>query len=257
MDPPDEVREVARVAFRVPPIWKSDIELWFLQVESGFVTAGITSETTKYHCVVSALDVEVLSCVRDILIAPPADNPYTSVKQRIIQQFAQSENVRLRTLLQDIHLGDKRPSQLLHEMQNLAAGKVSDEVLRTLFLQRLPNNVQQILSISKDNTTDLALVADKICEVSNFSAQISEIKSPVSATEFHELKKQIKILTDTLEKLSVNADKRNLNTRRKRSRSRTRSESVAGSKPLCWYHFKFGDKASTCVKPCSFAVAEN
>lgn len=81
----EEVPEVAKVAYRAPPLWKSDVELRFLQVESGFVYAHIVSDITKFHVIVSALDSEILLYVRDIVIKNPESNPYTVLKYRIVK----------------------------------------------------------------------------------------------------------------------------------------------------------------------------
>ena len=51
-------------------------------------------------------------------------------------------------------------------MQILAENKISEEVLKQLWLQRLPIHMYQILSISKDKLSDLSQIADTICEVS-------------------------------------------------------------------------------------------
>ena len=77
------------------------------------------------------------------------------LKGRICKQYAQSKNARLRTLLQDLQLRDQRLTHLLHQMQILAENKISEEVLKQLWLQRLPIHMQQILSISKDKLSDL------------------------------------------------------------------------------------------------------
>ncbi|GBN58945.1 hypothetical protein AVEN_181696-1 [Araneus ventricosus] len=51
----DSTPELGRVAFEVPPLWKSNPEFWLLQFESQFVTDGISKECTKFNCVVSVL----------------------------------------------------------------------------------------------------------------------------------------------------------------------------------------------------------
>jgi hypothetical protein len=86
------------------------------------------------------------------------------LKARVIEHFAETETARLRALFQDLTLGDKRPSQLLHEMQNLASGQMTDDGVRALWLQRLPVNMQQILSVSTEKLDGLAKIADKISE---------------------------------------------------------------------------------------------
>lgn len=238
--------ELNRVAFRAPQIWKSDIDLWFFQVESSFITAGITEELTKFHCVVSALDVEILSYVRDLIKSPPTDKPYSKLKERITQQFSQSESARLRMLFQDLHLGDSKPSQLLHKMQSLADSDIDDKVIKTLWLQRLPEQMQKILSISKDNLSDLAQIADKINEVSG----CHEISSVVNSSNIDMLQKQITDLTHKVDNLISLQNK----TSRSRSRSKSKTRQTLNiNKNYCWYHFKFGNKAHKCVKPCNFS----
>ncbi|GBN41052.1 hypothetical protein AVEN_118514-1 [Araneus ventricosus] len=105
--------------------------------------------TTKFHAVVAALNSNILSCVRGIVRNPPLENAYIALKDWVLQQFAQSSSARLNLLLKDLQLGDKRPSHLLGEMRNLAPAKMEDDILQTLGLQRLPANLQQILSVVK------------------------------------------------------------------------------------------------------------
>jgi len=93
---------------------------------------------------------------------------YEALKRRLIERFSESEELWLKKLLSDIELGDQRPSHLLSEMRELASGKVSDELLKTLWLQRLPTQVKIILAASGDSLVNLACMADKITEVTGF-----------------------------------------------------------------------------------------
>ncbi|XP_055928016.1 uncharacterized protein LOC129959218 [Argiope bruennichi] len=142
----DASAELTRVAFRVP-FWKSNPELWFLQLESQFITSGIVSEVTKFDCIIPVLDYDVLAYVGNLIRSSPPDASYTILKDKIIKQYADSENVKLKPLLQNLQLGDKTPSQLLMQMKELNNGRVNDDVLKTLFLQRLPVTIQQIVSV--------------------------------------------------------------------------------------------------------------
>ncbi|GBN84286.1 hypothetical protein AVEN_36067-1 [Araneus ventricosus] len=127
--------EIARVAFKPPPLWRNNVELWFSQRESQFLISGISQEETKFHHVVAVLEEDILSCVSDLIRCRPNDNPYTQLKNRLIAQLADSESVRLRNLLSDMQLGDKKPSRLLHEMQDLSLGKIEESVMRMLWFQ--------------------------------------------------------------------------------------------------------------------------
>ncbi|GBN34572.1 hypothetical protein AVEN_81803-1 [Araneus ventricosus] len=167
--------ELARVAFRALPFWETDLHLWFLQLESQFKLSGISIDETKFHMVVAALDSKILSYVSDTVRNPLADSKYDALKTQILSHFPQSQGTKLRVLLQDLQLGHKKPSELLQEMRNLAV--VSEDVLRTIWMQRLPTTMQQILSVSNDNLDELSLIANKVKEVSHFSTVVNSVAS--------------------------------------------------------------------------------
>lgn len=245
--------ELARVAVRAPPFWDSDPELWFMMLESQLKLSGITADETKFHTVIAALDAKVLSCVADIIRAPPIEKMYDTIKGRILGSFSQSEGSKLRVLLQELQLGDKRPSQLLREMKNLAAGKVGDDVLQSIWMQRLPVSIQQILSVSSDNLDGLALIADKVNEVSSFTPVLSAVTSEKS--DMQSLRDEIAELRAEFGRVSRPRFRRFGKGKRDDSHSKTRStsrtsNSAAGK--LCWYHRRFADKALKCVGSCSF-----
>lgn len=73
----------ARIA-RLPPFWKNEPEIWFMQVEAAFGTARITREETKYQYLVANLDTSVLPFVADILRNPPTNGKYEKIKKRIL-----------------------------------------------------------------------------------------------------------------------------------------------------------------------------
>lgn len=239
--------QISRVAFRAPPLWKEEIKLWFIQLESSFEVAGISSETTKFHCLVSVLDAETLSCVRDLLSKP--GTTYSNLRQTIESYFSHSESSMLRKLLQDLQLGDKRPSKLLAEMKALAGTSMKSEVIQSLWLQRLPIQVQQILSVSKEPLDDLARLADKVCEVSNLT-YVNEVSDRNKDVNLQTLQQQITELQKSVERLSRTP-------RRSSSQSRSRSNSRSRNQPnkydACWYHYKFGIRAKKCNKPCKFS----
>ncbi|GFW80494.1 retrovirus-related Pol polyprotein from transposon opus [Trichonephila clavipes] len=75
---------------------------------------------------------------------------------------SESEDSKIRTLLQGLELGDQRPSQLLTRMRSLAGDNVGEPILKSLWLGRLPNGTQIILAALNENLDQLATVADKI-----------------------------------------------------------------------------------------------
>lgn len=249
----DSEPQLARVAFKAPPFWHDDPELWFQHVESQFVMADIKTDATKFHAVIATLDCKILRSVRDIIQTPPSSQAYDKLKERVLEVYSQSESSRLRGLLQDCELGDRKPTQLLHEMRNLAGKHISDDVLRTLWLQRLPANVQQILHVSSDSLDGLAKIADKVCEVSN---PIAEITSTSAHSEIPLLAKRIEDLEKAIHRLSVRSPHRNRfkSPRRVNSRSSSRnSHKQTDTVRKCWYHFRFGKNARKCSAPCAWS----
>lgn len=256
------VNEVKQVAIKIPPFWKANPALWFCQIESQFITKGIKSQKTKYHTVVASIESEVVAQVSDIILEAPTENQYTKLKERLLERYADSEEKRLKKLLQEIELGDRLPSHLLREMKELAGTRVSEEFLKSLWLQRLPQQTQAILSVSAETLFKQAALADKISQVADHSATLCSISSTSTSSSpptTSSLQKEIHALSRKIDELMQSGSRsRGRSTNRQRSKSRGRSFSRSdSSRDLCWYHFKFQDKANKCVKPCNYSKSEN
>lgn len=128
---PPQNREISRVSVKPPAFCKEQPDLYFIQMESQFAVAGITVDQTKFHHVVSSLDAMYLLHVSEVIRNPPANNKYDAVKKAIIDEFTDSDQKKVRTLIKEIELGDLKPSQLLKRMKELARDKIDDEVMST------------------------------------------------------------------------------------------------------------------------------
>lgn len=252
---------VMRVSVKLPHFWKTQPELWFKSAEAQFaLPPAITCDLTKYNTVVAALDCDILAEVSDIIMNPPATGKYDELKEKLVERFTDSETKRLQRLLAEYSLEGKKPSQLLREMRTSAGNKVGEDFLKTIWLNNLPNSAKSILSTVEGDLNKLAETADKILEINepHNVAAISHKENKNDDTEVYQMKKQIEELTKALNKLS---------NERGRSRSGSRSGSKSGFKKqraessdkkenddnwLCWYHFRFGEKANACIKPCAY-----
>ncbi|XP_037931296.1 uncharacterized protein LOC119666092 [Teleopsis dalmanni] len=175
------IREVSRIAVKIPSFWHARPELWFAQIESQFVTSGVTTEHTKFHSVVASIDGVILAQVSDLVLNMPTENPYSTLKKRLLEEFSISEQKRLKKLLQDMDLGDLRPSQLLREMKNLAGTQVDDSLLRSMWMTHLPANMRAIISVSSEPLDKIAIMADRIAEA-NDACSIQEVRLPTTST---------------------------------------------------------------------------
>ncbi|XP_029157883.1 uncharacterized protein LOC114930298 [Nylanderia fulva] len=121
---------------------------------------------------------------------------------------------KLRRLLQGLDLGEERPSYCLQRLRNLAAGQCSHSVLRTLFLERLPDPVRGILAANDTaDLVQLALQADEIMDYTRGAPRINAVNSlsiPDHSTEIAELHRRIEELTRQPEHTLTTKDSRML-----------------------------------------------
>ena len=227
---------------KLPPFWADQPRLWFIQIESIFSLSRITRDETKYSQVIANFEPSYLKFIGDILVAPPETGKYEAIKERLISSFEVSEESKLKKLFGGLILGDQKPSHFLRSMKALACGNnIGNNVLKTLFLDQLPDNVKSILATSNVELEELALQADKILEIAR--PQISSICADNA----------IAALTAKIDALDhkFNNSFRGRSRERRRSQSKGRTEKSVG-KDWCWYHRRFKSKATKCNLPCTY-----
>ncbi|XP_028137513.1 uncharacterized protein LOC114332016 [Diabrotica virgifera virgifera] len=210
----DNSGSVDRISVKILPFWPNDPEIWFLQVENQFTLANITSDATKFNYIVANIETAYISEVRDIIVSPPATERYS-----------------------------------------LAGTTVPDNIVRSLWLGRLPSSTQAILATQAKASLDaVAELADTISEAIAPSAQISEASNACANTidkltaELAEIKFQLASLSNAQAQTHTY---RNRSNSRCRPYPRDRSYSMEHNTDiLCWYHYRFGDKAQKCSPPC-------
>lgn len=245
--------EVAAASIKLPPFWKNNPALWFCQVESQFEIAGIRSDKAKFNYIVGCVESNVLAQVSDLILTRPENNMYDTLKTRILSCFTESAETRFKKLISEISLDGKRPSHLLREMKELAGTGINGDVLKSLWLQRLPVQVQTVLVISTEDVDKLAVMADKILDVSSFNDVCSVSNNSNNNNDLNQLFNDLKIVRDEIAELRKS--RYNSVDRRYRSRSRSKVRNYNG---LCFYHFRYKDKAHKCIQPCSFnKLSEN
>jgi len=72
---------------KIPPFWRDEPDIWFVQIECSFLIAKITKDEIKYHLLNANLDTTVLPFIADILRYPPNTHKYEAVKNRILASF--------------------------------------------------------------------------------------------------------------------------------------------------------------------------
>lgn len=251
--------ELNHVSVRVPPFWPDDPEMWFAQIENQFAIARITSEDTKFSYVAGNLDAKYMREVRDILMNPPQTNKYLHLKTHLIKRLSASHQEKTRRLLEHEEMGDRKPSQFLRHLQGLAGANVPDNLIRSLWLSRLPRSMQAILATqAQADLTTAAELADAVAETTT-GQHIAETSA--SSNHFEAMIGQVTARMDamTTQIIAALSSRQQGSVRRRfRSRSRSRSRQQVVSKDgWCWYHARFGDKARKCVEPCTYNAENN
>jgi len=135
-----EDQKAEHASIQAPKFSTARPAVWFQQIEAQFVCKGITKDNLKYCHALQALETDI---VAEVATSP---NPlqygkYKTFKTRVLHTFQDSEEKRLKRLLYQAELRDQRSSHFLKHLKELAEGKVSDELLKSLWTQRLPLNM--------------------------------------------------------------------------------------------------------------------
>lgn len=283
-------KENSRINIKLPQFWSDSATTWFILAEAQFGINEISNDAIKYNYVISSLPQDVAEAITDLLENPPKDNKYKHLKKTLIERNSFSIEVRLKKLLSNELMGDKKPSDFYRYLKKLtgSSNTVGEELIKKIWLSRLPNIINIALIPQKEEHIDKVLsVADQVWEAmqsSNVSAiqtQSDQYNSMPSTSKtsfsnnassnntfsnkvassnddkYNNLKSEIDSLKTMMKNLNSN-----FNRSRDRSRSgsfskqfRTRSNShkrFNSKGRLCWYHSKYGDLARKCISPCQF-----
>lgn len=137
----------------MPPFWHAP-ELWIAQIESQFVSVGITTEQTKYHTLAVTINSSMFSQVSDVILKMSEEDQYSNLKKIYAGRVT-------RKLLQDTELGHLRPSPLLRGMKNSAGNNVHKWFLKSMWITRLPKHMRSIISVIGELCNKTAIMAKK------------------------------------------------------------------------------------------------
>nr|XP_034177371.1 uncharacterized protein LOC117602917 [Osmia lignaria] len=149
-------------------------------------------------------------------------------------------------------------------MKQLAGASVGEDALRTLWMQRLPTRVQEVLTIIDDAGLErLTKVADKTMERSTVEMAAITERTHAKRDAMADARDagpawqdgDLAAITKRLLRIEARLTRRDRSSnrhrfyRRKRSNSRDNSAERNG---LCYYHHKFAEESWKCRKPCNW-----
>lgn len=224
---------------RLPDFWSGAPRQWFATAEAQFRTYGVTDSTHKFNLSVAALPEQVARHCSHLLEDPPQFFPYEELRHHLTAHHELTNYEKVEKLVNGEQLGGRKPSEMLAAMmESCPRGEEKSAFLAYFFLQRLPVEVRILLA--EDDHSDLrqlAARADKLLAHNNTGSNslIAAVKSS--------------------DQQSNNRGRRG--NRGGRGAGGQRGNMAPGQVAqaaigLCWYHWKFGDKAQKCDAPCSW-----
>ena len=102
----------------------------------------------KFDYMFASLSPEIATEVSDLILTPTTDDPYDTIKAKLVERTSASEQRRLQQLFNAEKHGDRKPTQLLRHIQQLLSEKANatdKSFIRELFLQRLTTNMRIVL----------------------------------------------------------------------------------------------------------------
>lgn len=285
--PPLNVQAINYPKLEAPKYMPDNVEGWFYLLESYFSASGIRVDQVKFDTVRSRFPATRINELRPLAEAAdrdaPANGKYEMLKTSLISYLQDSQQRRLRQVLQEMPLGDKKPSQLYHDMVHAAGSALSESALLDLWCSRLPEWVASTAIAASGPTADKLRMADisyenfQLRSGSAVNAVGSAHKQPPTANMLALSQSStsdtaaLRQMLDEFTKMFMAQKQTAQAAPSQRSRSRERSQARQQSKQRsdssqgdqrrdesieqfddCWYHRTFGRKATKCRQPCKF-----
>jgi hypothetical protein len=106
---------VHRPAVRLSQFWLDRPGLWFATALAQFDLVPVPSEKTKFNCFISQLEYMHAAEVQDLIISPPVNVTYTTLKTVLVRRLSAYRDQRVRQLTHE-ERGESKPFQFLHHL---------------------------------------------------------------------------------------------------------------------------------------------
>lgn len=141
----------------------------------------MTSDAGRFRQAATALPPRVAVEMKDVVLRPPEQDQYGALHATMMKRYGASRASKTRRLLELEEIGDRKPSQFLRHLRNLASNQVTDDMLKTIWLSHLPHFIQPALAGREDISLDqLADIADVIRDATGNAAVMAPWVNVVS-----------------------------------------------------------------------------
>jgi hypothetical protein len=259
---------------------ESNVSQWLSMAE--FSMMRLEDPRDKYECVMRHLPPHISLEVTDIIArhsaipAAEADWPaqYVEFKNAVISRNSDSDQAAVKKLLSNTQRGDSKPTVFLRKLRSLTQGREAigcEAIIRNSFFSNLPQIVRTaLMTLPNESLDKLATMADGMIEacsdtpinaiavggaVGGAPPPVAPVSQSLGDTQFSFICSIMSALTAEVSALKAQDTPRGRSASRGRGRDRGRSQSRGRREDndddeLCWYHNRWGNKASTCKPPC-------
>jgi len=245
----------------LPPFWVDNPAAWFALAESRFRMKGMYEEWDRYDCTISALSKESLRLVMDVITAPPDEDPYLTIKARLLSSHELTGYQRIEQLMAMDNLGSRRPSELLaHMLEVCPAGEERSMFFAYLFLHRLPQDLR--IMLGDDDHQEVHVLARKADRL--WAIHGHRMHGGVAAVQNDQVEPAVNALRGggnggrgrrgaPARRGGQSSSKAHLPPKGAATAGSTAPAALAReSAGLCYYHWHFGDQAVKCESPCTW-----
>ena len=235
---------------RIPDFYVGKPRLWFIQLEAQFNLANVFDDNSKFFHVIASLPAEVASRVDFIIENPPNNNNrYFILKEALLKAYEKSSLELCAQALTMASLGDRSPSQLMSDLMDLIPRDHKSVIcpfVVALFVEKLPSDIR--LGLNIDNIESYELLAAQADAL-----MARRLKSSNQINNVQGVNQQIQDgMEEDLEINNVNRFKKKFGKRKSEDKPAQAKYQNQNNSDKCWYHEKFGNNATKCVKPCIF-----
>ena len=254
---PASIADANATHLKLPTFVALDAPTWFFRAEVSF-RIHRTPTTRQADHVIAALPEDIFIKVSKYLRENP-DISYSEIKNHLLSRFAESAASRAAKIraLSLQPLGEDDPVDAWNELENLAAMDPPVDMLKELFLARLPSHIRSALpKAAETDTQTLAKQAKDLMEA-------HAAASPPSAA--YQADQETATPDDNPDPDDVSYAKANQTYLPRYKASTIKNQWYTNPRQqqtpyqpqpykfTCWYHMQFGPRARNCINGCTFS----
>lgn len=238
-------------SYNFPQFDRSDVNFYFTLCDIYFVKAGIVNEQGKFQALTLNLPSEILASVKTLVSEPSRNNPFTNLKNALILEFAQSDEVRFNSLLNDLKF-DGSCKLLYNSIIHLSEGfHFHESAIKAFFFARLPKDLRLHANSFPEDLT-IQQIINRLDSAFVILNEGVKVPSALNA-RLDNVDAKLNVFTSKLDFLTSQisfSKSQNDNSSLPQSNRAPFHSNNSGN--LCYYHQRFGNRAFRCIEPCQF-----